>query len=399
MTATALDTCAPDGAALAPPGGPDDRPVPGASPAAMTASLRAGAGHRAACRRLIRHGSHSFFLSSLLLPRSVALPATALYAFCRVADDMIDGPTDAAAAAARAAGTSVREAVARAADERGTRAAVAELSDRLDRIYAGVPGEALEDRALAEVVADYGLPRAMPEALLEGLAWDASGREYETLSELYDYAARVAGCVGAMMTLVMRTSDARAIARACDLGVAMQLTNIARDVGEDARMGRLYLPRRWFRDEGLDPDAWLADPVEDPRVARITERLLAHAEILYRRSEAGVGLLPFGCRAGIRAARLVYADIGRSVARAGYRNVERRAVVPPSRKLALLGRALAGVPFAGGARRGHDAADALAWPPLSETRYLLEDVESVPRKPRIEWLVDLFADLHRQRHP
>ena len=99
------------------------------------------------------------------------------------------------------------------------------------------PVTAAEDRALAEVVERFGIPRSMPEALLEGLAWDASGREYHTLSELYDYAARVAGCVGAMMTLVMGTSDARAVARACDLGVAMQLTNIARDVGEDARMG------------------------------------------------------------------------------------------------------------------------------------------------------------------
>ena len=348
---------------------------------------------RAACRHLIRHGSHSFFLASRVLPRRVALPATALYAFCRVADDMIDGPAEAAAAAARAAGTSVREAVDRAADGRAARAAVEALRARLDRIYAGDPGEALEDRALAEVVADYALPRAMPEALLEGLAWDASGRGYETLSELYDYAARVAGCVGAMMALVMRTSDARAVARACDLGVAMQLTNIARDVGQDARMGRLYLPRRWCREEGLDPDAWLAEPAEDPRVARVTERLLAHADILYRRSDAGIALLPAACRPGIRAARLIYADIGREVARAGYRSVERRAVVPRARKLALLARALAGAPFGAGA----DAADALAWPPLSETRYLLEDIESVPHKPRIEWLVELFEDLPRRR--
>ena len=349
--------------------------------------------HREACRRLIRHGSHSFFLASLLLPRSVALPATALYAFCRVADDMIDGPADAAAARARAEGTPVREAVARAADARAAREAVRTLRARLDRIYAGDPGEALEDRALAEVVAEYALPRAMPEALLEGLAWDAAGRRYETLSELYDYAARVAGCVGAMMALVMRTSDARAVARACDLGVAMQLTNIARDVGQDARMGRLYLPRDWCREEGLDPDAWLADPVEDPRVARVTARLLAHAEALYRRSDAGVALLPAACRPGIRAARLIYADIGRSVARAAHRNVERRAVVPMPRKLALLGRALAGGPSGGAGER----AEALDRPPLSETRYLLEDIESVPYKPRIEWLVELFEDLPKRQ--
>jgi len=327
-----------------------------------------------ACRQLIRHGSHSFFLSSLLLPRDVALPATALYAFCRVADDLIDGC---------------------ASDGNGGGdAAVALLRRRLDAIYAGRPGEHDEDRALAEVVERFALPRAMPEALLEGLAWDAAGRRYDSLSELYDYAARVAGCVGAMMTLIMGTSDTRAVARACDLGVAMQLTNIARDVGEDARMGRLYLPRNWFAEAGLDADAWLADPRPDARVAAMTRRLLGYAQVLYARSEAGVRLLPLGCRPGIRAARLIYADIGREVARAGYDNIGTRAVVPMSRKISLLGRALLTVPLG----ESDAEQDALAWPPLSETRYLLQDIESVPHKPRIEWLVDLFSALHRDRH-
>ena len=98
------------------------------------------------------------------------------------------------------------------------------------------------------------IPRALPEALLEGFAWDAAGRRYETLDEVEHYAARVAGCVGAMMTLVMGRRDPAILARACDLGVAMQLTNICRDVGEDARAGRLYLPLAWLRDNGIDPD-------------------------------------------------------------------------------------------------------------------------------------------------
>lgn len=326
-----------------------------------------------ACRRLIRHGSHSFFLSSLLLPERVSVPATALYAFCRVADDLIDG------AASDGSG--------------GGEAAVSALRQRLDAIYAGTPGNADEDRALSEVVARFALPRAMPDALLEGLAWDAAGREYHTLSELYDYAARVAGCVGAMMTLVMGVSDARAVARACDLGVAMQLTNIARDVGEDAAMGRLYLPRDWFAQTGLDADAWLADPHPDARIAAMTRRLLDYADILYARSEAGVRLLPLACRPGIRAARLIYADIGRELRRSGYDNITQRAVVPRRRKVSLLGAALVTIPLGS---ESPAEADALAWPPLAQTRYLLEDIESVPHQPRIEWLVDLFCDLDRR---
>jgi 15-cis-phytoene synthase len=102
------------------------------------------------------------------------------------------------------------------------------------------------------------LPRELPAALLEGFAWDAAGRYYETIDELHDYCARVAGSVGAMMALIMGVKNKQVLARACELGNAMQLTNIARDVGEDARNGRLYLPRSWMREAGIDPQAWLA---------------------------------------------------------------------------------------------------------------------------------------------
>ncbi len=98
------------------------------------------------------------------------------------------------------------------------------------------------------------MPRELPEALLEGFEWDLVGRRYETLEELQAYAARVAGSVGAMMAVLMGARSAAVLARACDLGVAMQLTNIARDVGEDARQGRLYLPLAWLREAGIDPE-------------------------------------------------------------------------------------------------------------------------------------------------
>ncbi|RRB40872.1 phytoene/squalene synthase family protein, partial [Escherichia coli] len=102
---------------------------------------------------------------------------------------------------------------------------------RLDRVFEGRPQPVAADRALAAVVAQFGIPRGLLDKLLEGLTWDVDGRRYDTLAELQDYAARVAGSVGAMMSLLMRTREPDALARACDLGVAMQLSNIARDVG------------------------------------------------------------------------------------------------------------------------------------------------------------------------
>lgn len=267
-----------------------------------------------ALRALMRGGSKTFFAASLLLPARVRAPATALYAFCRLADDAIDLGAD-------------------------KTAALQDLQRRLDAIYADRPAAIEADRALAPVVRQHGIPRELLDGLLEGFFWDAQGRRYETLADLQAYGARVAGTVGAMMALIMDTRSAGALARACELGVAMQLTNIARDVGEDARAGRLYLPLQWLREAGFDPQAWLRDPVFDSTLATVIERLLGAADDLYLRAQGGIAFLPRDCRPAIRAAQLVYAEIGEEVRRQGLDSIGRRAVVPGSRKLALIARA------------------------------------------------------------
>jgi phytoene synthase len=269
-----------------------------------------------ACRVLLRNGSKTFSAASRLLPRRVRDPATALYAFCRVADDAIDG------------------------DPSATEATVDDLRARLGRAYAGRPDDSPVDRALAAVVEAERIPRVLPDALLEGLAWDALGRRYETLDELYAYAARVAGTVGAMMTVVMGPRAPAVLARACDLGVAMQLTNIARDVGEDAGRGRVYLPLAWMREAGIDPEEWLDRPRPTEALASVVARVLDSADGLYRRADDGIAALPRDCRTAIFAARLIYSDIGRYVARSGFDSVTRRAYVPLARKLWLLVRSL-----------------------------------------------------------
>ncbi|MGQ0566213.1 MAG: 15-cis-phytoene synthase [Gemmobacter sp.] len=263
------------------------------------------------CRAAIRAGSLSFHTASRLLPARVRDPALALYAFCRLADDAVDEGSD------------------------KTRA-VLSLRERLDLVYAGRPRNAAADRAFAAVVQDYAMPLALPEALLEGLAWDAAGRRYATLSGVLDYSARVAAAVGAMMCVLMRVRDADALARACDLGLAMQLTNIARDVGEDARAGRLYLPTDWLAEEGIDAQAFLAAPAPTPAIRRLTARLLAEADTLYAHARDGVAVLPLSCRTGIEAARRIYAAIGSDLAAHGHDSITRRAHTTRARKMALL---------------------------------------------------------------
>lgn len=319
-----------------------------------------------ACRRLMRGGSKSFFAASLLLPERVRLPATALYAFCRVADDAIDLGTDPAAA-------------------------MAELRQRLDAIYAGEPAAIDADRALACTVHRHEIPRGLLDALLEGFLWDSQGRRYETLADVHDYAARVAGTVGAMMALVMGTRSPQALARACELGVAMQLTNIARDVGEDARNGRLYLPRRWLAEAGVDTDAWLQAPVFDERIASVVQRLLREAAALYTRAEHGIAALPRDCRPAIRAARLVYAEIGEQLERTGLDSINRRVVVSKSRKLVLMAYASGAAWYAPG------SADS-SMAPLPAVQYLVDTALRGAPAPavrrsfdeRLVWIIELF---------
>lgn len=327
-----------------------------------------------ACQQLLADGSRSFQAAAWLLPRRIHEPATALYAFCRVADDAIDNGID-------------RDA------------ALAQLRRRLELAYAGTPADHAADRAFAAVVARHGIPRSIPEALLEGFAWDAGGRTYETLADLDAYAARVAGTVGVMMALLMGQRDRAVLARACDLGVAMQLTNIARDVGEDARAGRLYLPAQWLREAGIEPTQWLHQPRFTPQLAAVVQRLLNEADTLYARALEGIGWLPGACRPGMHAARLLYAEIGHEVRRRGLDSVSARAHVSLPRKLWLLARAA----LAAQARRKR--LDDVV---LEQVRFLVDAVPAHPgatasiawargeSQGRVEWLMDLFARLERE---
>jgi phytoene synthase len=316
-----------------------------------------------ACRKILRAGSKSFYASSLFLPPAVRPPVYALYAFCRVADDEIDIGGG----------------------------AVATLRARLRLAYEGRPLDTPVDRAFSATVLSHKIPHDLPEALLAGFEWDRAQTRYRTLSDVRAYGARVAGSVGAMMTLVMGAASAEALARACDLGVAMQLTNIARDVGEDARAGRLYLPLEWFDEAGLDPDNWLRAPVFNESIAEMVRRLLEEADRLYARAEPGIALLPLAARPAIRAASRIYAEIGAKVAERGYDSVNARASIGSLHKLALLAEAL----------RGGAIEDPCA-PPLEETAFLVsaaarQETNALPRglRNRVIRVIALIERLER----
>lgn len=318
------------------------------------------------CRAVIRTGSLSFHAASKLLPAKVRDPALALYAFCRLADDEVDEGTDKGGAVLR-------------------------LQERLDLAYAGRPMNAPEDRAFTAIIEEFEMPRTLPEALLEGLAWDAVERRYHTLSEVRDYSARVAAAVGAMMCVLMRVRDADALARACDLGVAMQLTNIARDVGEDAREGRIYLPLNWLRDAGMDAEEFMRAPVASAEVRRMVQRLLSEARRLYLRSESGIACLPRGARTGIFAARYIYAAIGAAAARNGFDTVNTRARTTGRQKVGLIGTSA----MRAGASMILPRSPILFAKPLEEVRFLVEATADQTQRPqgRTGALLSVLAEL------
>lgn len=264
------------------------------------------------CEAILKRGSKSFHFASRLLPSRLRGPTAAVYSFCRVTDTVVD-----------AEGASARDLQA--------------VVDRLDRIYEGRPGDDPVDRAFAEVVQRYRIPRAIPDALVEGYEWDLNERTYDSLQDVYAYCVRVGSTVGLMMSLLMEVRSPVTLARAADLGVAMQLTNIARDVGEDAARNRLYLPQSWLGELAIEE--WFKNPVANRPIREAVQRLLASADAIYVQAGAGIEQLPADSRLAIRAALLIYEDIGTEIRAAGYDSVSQRAFTSLPRKLTLLYRA------------------------------------------------------------
>jgi phytoene synthase len=273
------------------------------------------------CRRVLRAHSRSFALAARLYPPGVRDEVAAIYAWCRRCDDAIDLAPPAAQPAE-----------------------LERLRAELDAIYAGAPQPDPIGRAFARVVLTRGIPPAYARALLDGMEMDVRGTRYAELADLRLYAHRVAGSVGLLLCHVMGVSDARALPHAAHLGIAMQLTNVARDVEEDLLRGRVYLPDALL---GRAADAvWRArgGPVPAalaPALARAIRALLDEAERHYASADRGLAYLSRRSALAVRTARRVYAAIGDELRRRGCDPRAGRAVVPTARQLALLAGAVA----------------------------------------------------------
>jgi len=271
---------------------------------------------------VIAQHSRSFALAARLLPRAARYAAVVLYAYCRRADDAID--------------------CTQASEQPH---ALNLLRAELDDIYADrLPRDTLL-RTFAELVRARAVPRVYLDELLNGMEMDVRGTRYRSVEDVLRYAYRVAGTVGLMMCHALEVRRPEALVHAAHLGMAMQLTNIARDVLDDWALGRLYLPAELLARHGAPQLAdRLGEPLPRsavPAIARATGDLLELAEVYYRSGDAGLRELSPRCAFAVRVARLVYADIGRLLRRRGCDPFAPRAIVSAPRKLWLVLRALA----------------------------------------------------------
>ncbi len=270
------------------------KPVPGAEP------------DWGRCRVIARTHGRTFYFASQLLPPTRRRAIHAAYAFCRVADDIVDR--------APATGT---EAAARALD-----AWAAELEAPNHPIAV----------AFAAARTHYGVSVQPARDLLAGVRMDLAPRRYATWDDLWVYCYRVAGTVGLIAAPILGCHDDAALPRAVDLGVAMQLTNILRDVAEDARMGRLYLPLTDLAAFGCDPEAVLAGR-PNGAFADLIAFEIARARDLYESARAGVPALSPAGRLTTLASSHLYGKILNRIEEQDYDVFGSRAYVPTQRKL------------------------------------------------------------------
>lgn len=285
-----------------------------------------------AAREVIARGSKSFALASRLFDARTRDRATMLYAWCRHADDVIDGQVEGHGQIERAGTMAQRLATLRA---------------KTDAALAGVRTGELPYDALADVAAAVGLPPRYAHDLLDGFALDVQGFQPATTDDLLTYCYGVAGCVGVMMALVMGVSarDHATLARASDLGLAFQLNNIARDVAEDAANGRLYLPADALGRAGVAATpagvaSALADEAGRARVFAVVRALVGLAERYEASAGWGVPALPWRSAWAVLSAGRIYGDIGRTVRAAGPAGLSRRSVTSKAEKLKAVASAL-----------------------------------------------------------
>lgn len=306
----------------------------------------------ATARDSIRKGSKSFAAASALFDRATRERVWLLYAWCRRCDDLIDDQ-----------------------DHGGRLGSTADVTQRLAQVrertalaFADKPAGDPAFDALGLVARETGLTLDMANAVIDGFALDAADWQPRSEADLMRYCWHVAGAVGVMMAVVMGVSptDEDTLDRACDLGLAFQLANIARDFAEDDAAARCYVPLEWLAEMDIPPGEQMK-PIHRKAMAALAQRMCRMAHAHECSARVGAGRLKPRQRWAILAAAGIYGEIAREVERRGERAWHSRTVVSNGRKLQWIARAglraLRPVPRAchkGAQHRRHTRRDLIA---------------------------------------
>ena len=264
----------------------------------------------------IRVGSKSFAAAAKLFDRDTRRSVLMLYAWCRHCDDVVDGqefghnttaPGDAAAQVER-------------------------LRNQTLSAYAGEPQSAPAFAAFQDVALRHAISPHHAFDHLAGFAMDAADARYDTIDDTLRYCYHVAGVVGLMMASIMGARDAAVLDRACDLGLAFQLANIARDLDEDDKADRCYLPLEWLAEEDIEPGQHMK-PHHRQELADLAARLIRRMERHEAWARMGAARLPFRSRWAVLSALRIYGAIGRRVVELGPKAWDHRVVIGPLDKL------------------------------------------------------------------
>lgn len=274
------------------------------------------------CESVTKTHAKSFYFAAKFLPRQKRRPIYALYALCRHVDDEIDEiPAE----------TSSVEAVE----------AVKRWETELDKIYGMIEsGKSFDERnnknlvflAWHDLLNRYKIPQNLPLELMKGVLMDTRIKRYETFEELYVYCYRVASTVGLMSSEIFGYSAPETLDYAEALGIAMQLTNILRDVREDAEMGRIYLPQEDLRKFGVTENQILKQEI-DENFINLMKFQIERARHYYKKSEKGISLLEKDTRFTVLLALRLYSKILDEIERQNYNVFKQRAYTTKSQKI------------------------------------------------------------------
>jgi phytoene synthase len=283
---------------------------------------------------VLRHGSKTFALATLFFPRDIQESVYDLYAWCRKCDDITDGSLLGMNQTPKDLAPNRVELLKKWTDLALDSGAATDSLAITTLEFLGP-----EFLGLRKVFQKYQIPAVYAQDLLSGLSQDVCGESFQTLDHLILYCYRVAGTVGLMMCHIMGIKDPGALGDAVQLGIALQLTNIVRDIADDFRVGRVYMPRDWLNQQKI-PISALMDPQYAQERLRLMENLVQEADRRYAVGMAGLVDLSWRSALAVAIAASLYRAIGKSVLKMGVDAGMQRCVLSPIQKVAAVVRGL-----------------------------------------------------------